>query len=75
VRRARVIRRSRPSEASVSDVRPFRIDVPEDRLAEMRRRIEATPWPVECALISPPGRRAAVGGEDVALGRKPTLSD
>jgi pimeloyl-ACP methyl ester carboxylesterase len=27
------------------DIRPFEIDVPEDRLADMRRRIESTRWP------------------------------
>jgi hypothetical protein len=26
-------------------VRPFEVDVPEDELAELRRRIEATRWP------------------------------
>src|SRR5687768_7937184 len=33
-------------EAS-ADVRPFRIEVPEQELAELRRRIEATRWPSE----------------------------
>jgi pimeloyl-ACP methyl ester carboxylesterase len=28
-----------------TDVRPFQVDVPEERLAELRRRIEATRWP------------------------------
>src|SRR5215469_5139787 len=26
-------------------IRPFRVDVPEDRLADLRRRIAATQWP------------------------------
>ena len=26
-------------------VRPFRVDVPEEELVELRRRIEATRWP------------------------------
>src|SRR3954465_2296054 len=28
-----------------TDVRPFRFEVPEEELAELRRRIEATRWP------------------------------
>jgi hypothetical protein len=28
-----------------TDVRPFRSDVPEEKLAELRRRIAATRWP------------------------------
>src|SRR6266540_3578465 len=27
------------------DIRPFKVDVPEEELAELRRRIEATRWP------------------------------
>src|SRR4051812_19896231 len=27
------------------DIRPFRVEIPEDELAELRRRIEATRWP------------------------------
>src|SRR5687768_8620330 len=27
------------------EIRPFRVDVPEDELAELRRRIAATRWP------------------------------
>ena len=30
---------------SVTDIRPFHVDVPEEELAELRRRIEATRWP------------------------------
>src|SRR4029453_7765737 len=29
------------------DVRPFQVDIPEEELAELRRRIEATRWPSE----------------------------
>ena len=28
-----------------TDVRPFQVEVPEEKLAELRRRIEATRWP------------------------------
>jgi hypothetical protein len=28
-----------------AEVRPFRIDVPEEQLVDLRRRIEATQWP------------------------------
>jgi pimeloyl-ACP methyl ester carboxylesterase len=31
--------------ASATDVRPFNVDIPEERLAELRRRITATRWP------------------------------
>ncbi|MER7662712.1 MULTISPECIES: epoxide hydrolase family protein [unclassified Streptomyces] len=31
--------------AEATDVRPFRIEVPENQLTELRRRIEATRWP------------------------------
>ena len=34
-----------PDTAEATAIRPFRIDVPEERLAELRRRIEATRWP------------------------------
>jgi Epoxide hydrolase N terminus len=31
--------------AGATPVRPFRIEVPEEELAELRRRIAATRWP------------------------------
>ncbi|MFD3442487.1 epoxide hydrolase family protein [Streptomyces sp. NPDC058685] len=31
--------------AEATDIRPFRIEVPENQLTELRRRIEATRWP------------------------------
>jgi hypothetical protein len=34
-----------PVTAEVTAIRPFRIEVPEEELAELRRRIEATRWP------------------------------
>jgi pimeloyl-ACP methyl ester carboxylesterase len=34
-----------PVTAEATAIRPFRIEVPEEQLAEMRRRIEATRWP------------------------------
>jgi pimeloyl-ACP methyl ester carboxylesterase len=30
---------------AASEIRPFRVDIPEEQLAELRRRIEATRWP------------------------------
>ena len=30
-----------------TDVRPFQVEIPEEELAELRRRIEATRWPSE----------------------------
>ena len=48
-----IFHRSRPEDAAVATaangagVRPFRIDVPDDELADLRRRIEATRWPSE----------------------------
>jgi hypothetical protein len=27
------------------DIRPFRVDVPDERLAELSRRVSATRWP------------------------------
>jgi pimeloyl-ACP methyl ester carboxylesterase len=33
--------------SSATSIRPFRIEVPEEQLAELRRRIEATRWPSE----------------------------
>ena len=34
-----------PVTAEVTAIRPFQIEVPEEQLAELRRRIEATRWP------------------------------
>ena len=31
--------------AEATAIRPFRIEVPEEQLAELRRRIEGTRWP------------------------------
>jgi hypothetical protein len=33
--------------AEATAIRPFQIDVPEEQIAELRRRIEATRWPSE----------------------------
>ena len=30
---------------TAADVRPFQVEIPEEELAELRRRIEATRWP------------------------------
>ncbi len=34
-----------PSPTEATTIRPFRLDVPEEQLADLRRRIEATRWP------------------------------
>jgi hypothetical protein len=36
-----------PVTAEPTPIRPFRIEVPEEQLAELRRRIEATRWPTK----------------------------
>ena len=36
-----------PVMAEATAIRPFRIEVPEEQLADLRRRIEATRWPSE----------------------------
>jgi pimeloyl-ACP methyl ester carboxylesterase len=46
-----IFHRSRPEDTAVATadpgtaVRPFRVDIPEGELADLRRRIEATRWP------------------------------
>jgi Epoxide hydrolase N terminus len=32
---------------TATEIRPFQLDVPEDQLADLRRRIEATRWPTK----------------------------
>ena len=36
-----------------SDVRPFRVDVPEEDLVELRRRIAAARWPEKETVADP----------------------
>jgi pimeloyl-ACP methyl ester carboxylesterase len=36
---------ARPGGDTTTDIRPFRVDVPEAELTELRRRIKATRWP------------------------------
>ena len=38
-------RPAEPDAAEENTIRPFQIDVPEDELVDLRRRIEATRWP------------------------------
>ena len=33
--------------SAMTDVRPFQVDIPEERLTELRRRIDATRWPTK----------------------------
>jgi hypothetical protein len=43
-----------------TDVRPFQVDIPEEELAELRRRIEATRWLLDDrARLPRTARRAA----------------
>src|SRR5262245_15004901 len=42
---ARRIEGTTRGEGPMSEIRPFRIDVPERDIEELRRRIEATRWP------------------------------
>ena len=37
---------------TATDVRPFQVEIPEEELAELRRRIEATRWPSEAGVIN-----------------------
>ena len=41
---------------TATDIRPFHVDVPDEELAELRRRIAATRWPSSGA-----GRRSFAG--------------
>src|ERR671910_289090 len=43
--RSRVEQRQEDPVTTETTIRPFRVDVPEEELAELRRRIEATRWP------------------------------
>jgi hypothetical protein len=48
-----------PAPAATSDaIRPFRIDVPEEALVDLRQRINATNWP-ERETVTDASRRAA----------------
>jgi hypothetical protein len=38
------------TEGLASSIRPFRVDVPDDALDDLRRRIKATNWPEEEAV-------------------------
>ena len=38
---------------SATDIRSFHVDVPEEKLAELRRRIAATRWPIRERGIIP----------------------
>ena len=40
--------------SAMTDVRPFRVDIPEDKLTELRRRIDATRWPTGYARADSP---------------------
>ena len=37
--------KANPEQSAGEAVRPFRVDVPEDALVDLRRRINATRWP------------------------------
>ena len=40
---------------SATDISPFHVDIPEEKLAELRRRIAATRWPSK-ELVSDPSQ-------------------
>jgi hypothetical protein len=40
-----VLARSEPEAAESTAIRPFRINMPEDEITELKRRIKATRWP------------------------------
>ena len=55
-------------------IRPFQIDVPEEQLAELRRRVEATRWPSEELVDdrSQGVQLATITGSSPATGRRST---
>ena len=42
-----------------TSIRPFKVEIPEDELADLRRRIEATRWPSEELVADYITRKAA----------------
>ena len=54
-----------------TDIRPFRVDVPEAELDDLRRRIAATRWPTKELVDRSVAGRAA--GD--AAGARPLLDD
>ena len=39
---------------TATDVRPFQIEIPEEKLAELRRRVTATRWPQKSSSMTTP---------------------
>jgi hypothetical protein len=52
-----------------NEIRPFRVDVPERELEELRRRIDATRWPTR-ELVDGPGVQLAALQELAVTGRR-----
>ena len=48
-----------PTVETALEVRPFQVDIPEDDLADLRRRIAATRWPEKETVADPVAGRAA----------------
>jgi len=44
--------------ATMTDVHPFRIDVPDERLDDLRRRLAATRWPEAETVAADAGERS-----------------
>ena len=42
----------------MTDIRPFRIDVPQDRLDDLEARLAATRWPDELPGVGPARKRS-----------------
>ena len=42
--------------ATANEIRPFAVDVPEEKLVDLRRRITATQWPEKETVVGPVAR-------------------
>ena len=51
---------------TATDIRPFQVEIPEEELADLRRRIEATRWPSKEPVKD---RSQGVGGAGALLAR------
>ena len=56
---------------TANEIRPFQVDIPEEELDDLRRRIAATRWPTQGARRRSVAGRAA--GDDP--GARPLLGD
>ena len=66
---------------TASELRPFRVDIPEEELAELRRRVAAVRWP-STELVAdrsracswPPCRHSLATGPATTTGARPRPS-